>query len=143
MECCQCVGTDLIMALQIPDSMDEIVYFTNRTIDNGKAVVWVQKQDCPKCKKAKMGKPAEDGHVKIRAKEYVCPACKYTVEKTAYEEGLTAYAIYTCPSCEYQGEYTGIFKRKNIEGALTFRFPCSKCKANIDVTKKMKEKKKK
>ncbi|MBI5072414.1 hypothetical protein HZA99_01205 [Candidatus Woesearchaeota archaeon] len=131
------------MALQLPESMDDLLYFTNRTIDNGKAIVWVAKQQCPKCKKATMGKPAEDGHVKIRAKEYICPSCKYTVEKTAYEEGLTAFAMYTCPSCSAKGEYTGLFKRKNIEGALTFRFPCSKCKANIDVTKKMKEKKKK
>ena len=131
------------MVIQIPDSMSEILYFTNRTINNGKAIVWVPKQNCPKCKKAKMGKPAEDGHIKIRAKEYVCPSCKYTVEKTEYEEGLTAFALYTCPSCNAKGEYTGPFKRKNIEGALTFRFPCSKCKGNIDVTKKMKEKKKK
>lgn len=132
------------MALELPESMDELVYFTNRSIENGKAIVWVPKQQCPKCKKAKIGKPADDdGHVKIRAKEYVCPSCKYTVEKTAYEEGLTAFAVYTCPSCSTKGEYTGLFKRKNIEGALTFRFACNTCKANIDVTKKMKEKKKK
>lgn len=132
------------MALQIPESMDEIVYWTNRTIDSGKVMVWAPRQDCPKCKKAKMGKPVgEEGNVKIRAKEYVCPACKYTVEKEAYEESLTANVIYTCPSCQFQGEYTGPFKRKNIEGALTFRFQCSKCGKNIDVTKKMKEKKKK
>ncbi len=131
------------MALQIPDSMDELVYFTNRIIGNGKAMVWIPRQQCPKCKKALMGKPAEDGHVKIRATEYVCPACKYTVEKTEYEEGLTAYCMYTCPTCGFKGEYTGPFKRKKIEGADTFRFQCSKCHANIDVTKKMKEKKKK
>ena len=35
------------------------------------------------------------------------------------------------------------FKRKKIEGTDTFRFPCEKCKKNIDVTKKMKDKKKK
>jgi hypothetical protein len=132
------------MALQLPESMDELVYFTNRAIESGKAIVWVPRNQCPKCKKAKMGKPADDdGHVKIRAREYICPACKYTVEKTAYEDTLTAFAIYTCPSCSAKGEYTGPFKRKNIEGALTFRFSCDKCKANIDVTKKMKEKKKK
>lgn len=131
------------MAIQVPESMDELVYWTNRTMDNGKVMVWAKRQKCPKCQKATMGKPAEDGHVKIRAKEYVCPACKYTVEKGAYEDTLTAEAIYTCPSCQFKGEYSGPFKRKNIEGVLTFRFPCGKCKANIDVTKKMKEKKKK
>jgi ssDNA-binding Zn-finger/Zn-ribbon topoisomerase 1 len=132
------------MALQIPESMDELVYFTNRSIESGKAMVWVPRQQCPKCKKALMGKPADDeGHVKIRAKEYTCPACKYTVEKAEYEEGLTAYVMYTCPTCGFKGEYIGPFKRKKIEGTDTFRFQCSKCKANIDVTKKMKDKKKK
>lgn len=128
--------------MQIPESMDEIIYWTNRAIDNGKVMVWVYKQDCPKCKKAKMGKPVgEEGNVKIRAKEYVCPSCKYTVEKSAYEESLTANALYTCPFCQHKGEYSGLFKRKMIEGALTFRFPCGKCGKNIDVTKKMKQKK--
>ncbi len=132
------------MALQIPDSMDELVYFTNRTFGNGKAMVWVTRQQCQKCKKALMGKPVgNDGSVKIRAKEYVCPACKYIVEKTAYEEGLTAYSVYTCPFCGFKGEYTGPFKRKKIEGSDMFRFQCGKCHANIDVTKKMKDKKKK
>jgi len=132
------------MALQIPDSMDEIVYFTNRSIDNGKAIMWVPRQQCPKCKKAQMGKPISDeGKVKIRATEYTCPSCKHTVEKAEYEDTLTAEVIYTCPTCGFNDEYTGPFKRKKIDGAETFRFQCSKCHANIDVTKKMKEKKKK
>ncbi len=132
------------MTLQPPDSMAELVYWTNRSVGAGKVIVWVPKQECPKCRKAKIGKPAGDnGSIKIRAKEYICPVCKYTEEKTVYEEGLTAYALYTCLFCGAKGEYTGPFKRKNIEGTLTFRFQCSKCNANIDVTKKMKNKKKK
>lgn len=130
------------MALQIPDSMDEIVYWTNRSIGNGKVMMWVYKQDCPQCKKAKMTKPADEkGNVKGRAKEYLCSACGYIIDKNVYEESLTANIVYTCPACQYKGEYTGLFKRKNINGVLTFRFQCEKCKANIDVTKKMKEKK--
>jgi ssDNA-binding Zn-finger/Zn-ribbon topoisomerase 1 len=132
------------MPLKLPDSMDDIIYWTNRAIGKGTAMVWVPKQSCPTCKKATMGKPVDEtGKVKIRAKEYVCPACKYTVEKQAYEETLTANALYTCPSCLKKGEFSGLFKRKNVEGVLTFRFPCGSCRANIDVTKKMKEKKKK
>lgn len=132
------------MALHVPNSMEDIVYWTNRSIDKGKVMVWVPKQACSQCKKATMGKPVgDDGSVKIRAKEYVCPSCKYTVEKSAYEESLTAYALYTCPSCLKKGEFSGLFKRKNVEGVLTFRFPCSSCGTTIDVTKKMKEKKKK
>lgn len=129
------------MALKIPDSMDELVYFTRRAIDSGKVMVWVKRQKCPKCKKALMGKPVEKGKVKIRAKEYVCPECNHTVDKNEYEESLTAEVIYTCPSCKKAGEYSGLFKRKKIKGVEIFRFQCEHCGADIDVTKKMKAKK--
>ncbi|RJQ16985.1 hypothetical protein C4573_02900 [Candidatus Woesearchaeota archaeon] len=129
--------------LKQPQSMEELVYFTQRTIDNGYAKVWVFKQKCPKCKKAIMGKPVEKGAVKIRAKEYVCPSCKYTVDKEEYEDTLTASVEYICPKCMVKGEMETPFKRKNVQGVLTFRFACEKCKAMIDVTKKMKQPKKK
>ena len=133
------------MALKQPESMDECIYFTQRSLDGdkGSVRVWVFKQTCPKCKKAIMGKPRDKkGKVQIRAKEYVCPGCGYTLEKKAYEESSTANAEYTCPACGHSGEAQTLFKRKNIEGIPTLRFGCSKCKANIDVTKKLKEKKK-
>ena len=89
-----------------------------------------------------MGKPRDSkGKVKTRAAEYVCPACGHSVEKQAYEDSLTANADYTCPACGSAGEAQIPFRRKNIEGIPTLRFQCAKCKANIDVTKKMKEKK--
>jgi predicted RNA-binding Zn-ribbon protein involved in translation (DUF1610 family) len=136
------------MALKFPNSMDECIYFTNRNIGenkNGKAICWVFKQDCPKCKKAKMGKPIDPKtkRPQIRAKEYVCPACNYTVEKVAYEESLTANIQYTCPKCGFEGEAQVPFKRKSINGVKTLRAFCEKCKEPIDVTKKMKEMKKK
>jgi hypothetical protein len=132
------------MALKQPESMEELVYFTNRSLgDKGSARVWVFKEDCPKCKKAQMGKPRDDkGKVKTRAKEYVCPSCSYTVEKQEFEDSLTANSEYTCPSCGNEGEIQVPFKRKSIEGVQALRFQCQKCKANIDITKKMKEKKK-
>ncbi len=127
--------------LKKPESMDECVYFTQRDIGKGEATVWVQRQKCPKCGKALMGKPRDSrGKVKTRAGEYVCPSCKYAVEKQAYEDSLTASAEYKCPSCGSEGEAQIPFKRKNIEGIPTLRFQCSKCKNNIDITKKMKEK---
>ncbi len=129
------------MALQIPDSMDELVYWTKRALDSGNVIMWVKKGDCPKCKKIKIGKPVGDnGKVKMRAKEYVCAGCGNTVEKEAYEESLTAEVIYMCPSCGKKGEFTGPFKRKNVQGIQTFRFQCGSCNSPIDVTKKMKEK---
>jgi hypothetical protein len=129
-----------------PKSMEECVYFTNRNIGekfNGTVRCWVFRQQCPKCKKAFMGKPVVDGKAKIRALEYVCPVCKYTVEKQAYEDTLIANVDYTCPACEFHGGNVLPFKRKKVEGVLTLRFPCEKCKGPIDVTKKMKEIKKK
>jgi len=129
-----------------PKSMDECVYFTNRNIGekfNGTARCWVFRQQCPKCKKAFMGKPVVDGKAKIRALEYVCPNCKYTVDKQSYEDTLTANVDYVCPACQFHGGIALPFKRKKVEGVLTLRFPCEKCAAPIDVTKKMKQIKKK
>ena len=124
--------------------MDECVYFTQRSLADGKGSVkvWVFKQTCPKCMKAIMGKPRDSkGKVKTRANEYVCPSCGHSVEKKAYEESLTANAEYTCLGCSSSGEAQIPYKRKNIEGIPTLRFQCAKCQASIDVTKKMKEKK--
>jgi len=133
-----------------PKSMDELVYFTNRVVGNGKVVAWVYKGDCPKCKKARMGKPKDEktGKPKIRASEYVCPECSYTVEKGEYEDTLTCEVKYTCPKCRYEGEAEIPFKRKKVKlfdeekqkkvsvDAITFN--CAKCSENIAITKKLK-----
>jgi predicted RNA-binding Zn-ribbon protein involved in translation (DUF1610 family) len=128
--------------VKFPDSMDELVYFTRRSLgEKGKAVAWVRKQKCPKCGKSLMGKPKDKtGKVLIRAKEYSCPSCGYTAEKKEYEESLTAEVQYTCPACGSSGEAEAPFKRKKIEGVDTLRVKCGKCSGNIDITKKMKEK---
>jgi len=127
-----------------PESMDDLVYFTNRTLDNdGKIRAWVYKQDCPKCGKARMGKPKDEktGKPKIRAKEYTCEACGHTVEKTEYEETLTAETAYTCPECNKEGVDSIPFKRKKVDKIETLQFTCEHCGAKLNVTKKMKEKK--
>ncbi len=130
--------------LRQPESMEELIYFTQRTMDKGKVKVWVFRQHCPKCKKALMGKPTgTDGKVKVRAKEYICPACSFTLPKDEYETSLEASIEYACPACGHEGEIQVPFKRKNINGVLTLRFQCPSCNANIDVTKKMKAAKKK
>ncbi len=131
--------------MEIPESMDELVYMTRREIGIGKVFCWVKKQPCPSCGKAMMGKPrdAKTGKPKIRAKEYICPECNHTVEKEEYEETLTAECKYTCPHCGKEGEGSVPFKRKKIDGVDTIRFQCSTCERNIDVTKKMKDKKEK
>ena len=124
----------------LPKSMDELVYFTQRSIGKGEATVWVYKGKCPKCGTT-MGKPRDKkGKVLIRAKQYVCPKCGFSAEKVAHEESLTATCLYTCQACGANGETTAPFKRKKVEGVDTLRFSCQKCSANIDVTKKMKKK---
>lgn len=123
-----------------PESMDELIYFTQRAVGAGKARCWVFKQLCPKCKKVLMGKPVEKGKVKIRAKEYVCSECGHSVEKKTYEESLTANVHYVCSSCSFSGYAQIPFKRKMVQGIPTLQAECEKCKAKINVTKKMKEK---
>lgn len=134
------------MAFEIPDSMDECIYFTRRMIGDGgkgKIMAWVIKELCPKCRKGKMGKPVEDGSVKIRAKEYRCPSCGHTVPKDEYEPTLTVMIKYTCPYCGNAGEATTPYKRKTFEGVPSYVFECSKCHKKIGITKKMKAPKKK
>jgi predicted RNA-binding Zn-ribbon protein involved in translation (DUF1610 family) len=138
------------MTLRFPESMDECIYFTRRQLkEKGKAVAWVFKEKCPKCGKAQMGKPrGPDGKVKIRAKEYTCPECNYTVEKGAYEDTLTANIQYTCPYCGFEGEHQMSFKRKKVKmfdeeeqkdvTADALKFQCEKCKKDLFITKKMK-----
>lgn len=138
--------------LKEPASMDDLVYFTRRQLGKqGFAMAWVERQPCPKCKKALMGKPTDKkGSVKIRAKEYVCPACSFTAEKEAYEGGLECSIQYTCPHCEKQGEATAPFQRKKVtitdeaEGGKkvsveAVRFECGSCRKTIDIVKKMKK----
>ncbi len=130
------------MTLTEPESMDQLLYFTNRTVDKGKIRAWVYKKTCPECGKAKMGKPVEKGKVKIRAKEYVCPECGYSEEKAGHEETLEMEIIYTCPHCENQGEATIQYKRKTYKGIPSYVFECDACHKKIGITKKMKKGKK-
>ena len=132
------------MTLKEPESMDEVVYFTRRSLEpKGKIIAWARKVKCPKCKKALMGKPIEKGKVKIRAKEYVCPNCGYTEEKLEHEKSLEVSIKYVCPYCDNEGEATTPYKRKTWMGAPAFVFQCSACNEKIGITKRMKAPKKK
>ncbi len=133
----------ITMTLKMPKSMNECVYFTNRSIGSGNVMAWVYRKDCPKCKKAKMGKPVVKGKVKTRADYYECPQCKYTEQKVEHEESLTLEAQYTCPKCGKEGESTGQYKRKAFQGVQSYLVDCQHCGEKIPVTKKLKEIKKK
>ena len=139
------------MTIEEPKSMDECVYFTNRSInEKGKIRAWVLKELCPKCGKGLMGKPKDKktGKAKIRSNEYECPECGYKAEKEAYEDTLTINVKYTCHKCNNSDEIKIPFKRKKLqrideetgkkETVEAVRFQCGKCGEKIDITKKMK-----
>jgi|TARA_B100001971_G_C18210360_1_gene550281 ssDNA-binding Zn-finger/Zn-ribbon topoisomerase 1 len=126
-----------------PESMNDVIYFSNRSVGTGKVRAWVYRKQCPECDKAKMGKPVVKGKVKIRAKEYVCPGCNHTEEKEEHEESLTLEAIYTCPECGKEGEGTTMYKRKSFQGVKAYVVECQHCEAKIPITKKLKAIKKK
>ena len=136
--------------MRMPSSMDECIYFTRRKYDtnDGKAIAWVYKKECPKCKKGTMGKPLDPktGRPKIRSDMYECPECKYSEPGKEHEESLMVEIVYTCPFCGHSGEATTEYKRKSWEGVKAYVYECGGCKAKLGITKKMKtakEKKKK
>lgn len=132
------------MSLKKPTNMEECLYFTNRTIGSGRAIAWVFKKECPKCKKGIMGKPQKKGgKVDKKADHQVCYECGYKESNEQVESGLILNVEYKCPHCSFEGETTSEYKRKTFEGVPSYVFECQKCHKKIGVTKKMKEGKKK
>ena len=126
-----------------PKDMSEVIYFTNRTLEpTGNVKAWAFKVNCEKCKVGMMGKPVENGKVKIRATEYICSKCGFSEEKSLHESKLTLTVVYTCPYCQNSGDTTTEYKRKSFEGVKAFIFACQKCGKKIGITKKMKKPKK-
>lgn len=133
------------MAIEFPNSMEELVYFTSRKSEKGSIKAWAKRDMCPECGKGLMGKPKDPktSKPKIRASYYVCPECNHEVGKTEYEGTLSVEVIYTCPHCEHKGEAVIPFKRKKFKGVDAFIFECGSCSEKIGITKKMKKPKKK
>ncbi len=125
------------------ESMEECIYFTNRTIGSGRAMAWVFRKDCPKCNKGVMGKPLKKGgKIDKKAEYYVCYACGYQESETEVEDSLKINVEYKCPHCGSEGEATTEYKRKTFEGVLSYVFECTKCGKKTGITKKLKETKK-
>ncbi len=132
------------MAIERPNSMDELVYYTRRADDQGRVEVWVFRGPCPECEKGIMGKPKnpKTGKAKIRAKEYVCPECMHVVDKEDYEDTLKANVQYTC-SCGNSDTIRIPFERKKLrveirgkkKTKLGVSFNCAKCNEEIKVVK--------
>ena len=132
------------MPLKKPSSVQECVYFTNRIIGSGKAMAWVFRKECPKCKKDIMGKPQKkSGKFDKKADHYVCYSCGYKESNEQVENSLVLNVEYKCPYCGREGEATSEYKRKTFEGVPSYVFECQKCRRKIGITKKLKEGKKK
>ncbi|HLC72211.1 MAG TPA: hypothetical protein VJH37_01380 [Candidatus Nanoarchaeia archaeon] len=137
------------MALTPPASMDDCVYFTNRTLGDSRIKAWVLRKQCPKCKNGLMQKPRDPktGKYKLRAKDYQCPSCKYQAPIEEYECTLTMSILYTCPKCKKSNEIQVPFKRKKakmfdeVNGKYVtvdaVQFNCQSCQQKMFVTKKM------
>ena len=130
--------------LKKPESVEECVYFTNRIIDSGRAMAWVSRKQCPKCKKGIMGKPQKKGgKIDKKADHYVCYSCGYQESSEQFENSLAINVEYKCPHCGNEGETTSEYKRKRFEGVPSYVFECQKCNRKIGLTKKLKSTKKK
>ncbi len=126
------------MALQEPESIEDLFYFTNRVLQGkfkGFAKVWVFKELCPKCKQAYMQKPRRGGKPVKSAKYYECPNCGYQEPAQEYESKLVANVKYKCPNCGFEGELQTPFHRKKVRGVLTFSFQCQSCGNVINIEK--------
>ena len=131
------------MALKKPASMEECLYFTNRSIVEGFATAWAYRPDCPKCKKPTMGKPIKkNGKVDKKADYFECRVCKHNMSNEEVDSLAKLEVQYKCPHCGNEGEATTEYKRKTFEGVPSFVFECSKCHKKIGITKKMKKSKK-
>ena len=83
------------MALEKPNSMEECVYFTNRSIGEGYATAWAYRKECPKCKKPSLGKPIKkDGKPDKKADHYECKICKYQEPNEEVEKDLKLEVQY-------------------------------------------------
>ncbi|MBI1935434.1 hypothetical protein HYS31_03255 [Candidatus Woesearchaeota archaeon] len=132
------------MALKKPASVEECIYFTNRSIGSGMAMAWVFRKECPKCGKDVLRKPStKSGKPDKKSPTYVCKSCRYVENNEKVENDLVINIEYKCPHCGNEGEATSEYKRKSFEGVPSYVFKCQKCHKKIGLTKKLKEKKKK
>ena len=132
------------MALKRPGNLEECVYFTNRAFDNGSAMAWVFRKQCPKCRKDVLRKPStKSGKPDRKSPIYVCKSCRYEEKNEDVERDLVINVDYKCPYCSFEGEATAEYKRISFEGVPSYVFECGKCHKKIVLTKKLKETKKK
>lgn len=130
--------------LKKPESMEECIYFTNRTFDTGRAMAWVYKKKCTKCNDGVMIKPLKkNGKPDKKSLIFVCDKCNIEESNEDVEKDLKLEVDFRCPHCQFEGQTTTEYIRKSFQGVKSFIFTCEKCHEKIPLTKKMKEPKKK
>jgi predicted RNA-binding Zn-ribbon protein involved in translation (DUF1610 family) len=132
--------------MQLPESMDEVLYFTNRKLEDGTRIIaFTRKKECPECQKALMGKPLDPKtkRPKVRSTTYECPECGYQEPKKAHEEEREVEIEYTNPEGTEKKHAKTPYTRKTWKGVPAFVFENEFTGEKMGVTKKMKAPKKK
>jgi len=124
-----------------PESMNDLMFFTNRNMGASTIKAWVYRPLCAKCKKGRVGKPINPKSKAInkKAEYYECNHCKAQTPVEDIDKDLKVEVKYKCPGCGNEGFATTEYKRKTWQGVPAFVFECSKCKEKIGITKKMKK----
>lgn len=131
------------MAIQEPTSMDDLFYFTNRTLENGGWIkAWVYKPEAPNGK-GKLQKPRDPktGKPKVRSTIYVDDDGN-EYPRSEIDPTLSVEIKYKSPFTGKEGETTTPYKRKTWQGVPAFVFEDDEGN-KIGITKKMKAPKKK
>ncbi len=132
--------------MELPQSMDECLYFTNRKLEDGTCIIaFVRRKECPACHKGQMGKPVNEktGRPKTRSQVYVCPACGHEEEKKAHEESCMLEIEYTDPEGKQRKQTSVPYKRRTWKGVPSFVFHDEFTDTDVGITKKLKKSKSK
>ncbi len=127
----------------IPTSMEDLLYFSNRKMPDGvRIIAWVDKLTCEKCKKALMGKPINEktGKVKIRAAVFVCPECEHEEPKTAHTKKLVMQIRYTDETGKNWKSAQTAYTLKTWKGMKAYVFQNEFTGEKMGVTKRLKMK---
>lgn len=129
---------------EFPESMDDLLYFTNRKLPDGTRIIaWVERQTCAECGEADMGKPINEktGKPKIRSSKYVCPECGHEEPKKQHEENCDIQIQYTNPEGTEKKTTTTKYKRRTWHGMKAFVFHNEFTDERFGITKRLKTRK--
>lgn len=124
--------------MELPESMDDCLYFTNRTLENnGWVKAWVRRPPAPSGK-GLLGKPKDSktGRPKLRSTFYVDDeGNEYDMQEI--NKQLFVEILYKSPYTGEEGEAKVPYKRKTWQGVPAFVFEDS-AGNKIGITKKLK-----